>query len=375
MSINQRLYPTPAQEKVLIDHSGQARWVWNNFLRKYSDKVISYGEFSKYLTYLRSFDERLRGGPASMQQAVLRDLQSAITRSKGGDVKFPKFKRVGSKRSFPVRDSKVFFVSDRWGTVTVPKVGRVRFRLTVPFSEVSSVKTARVKQTSGGRWVITFRTGNLPPLPPADPGSCVGIDVGVANSFTLSTGEFFSVPKLTKREKFYLSELQSSLTKQEKGSNRRESTKRRMGKLTETVYNRRLDFLEKLTTVIAREYRTVVLEDIKISSLVKRPASKISETGEYELNGAAAKTGLNNSILESNWGKFRERLEDKVTRSGGEVIYVSPMYTSQECSSCGEIDSASRVSQAKFLCTKCGFQEHADINAAKNILRKGLSMV
>lgn len=37
---------------------------------------------------------------------------------------------------------------------------------------------------------------------------------------------------------------------------------------------------------------------------------------------------------------------------------------------CGHIDAKSRRSQAVFLCTKCGYSDHADLNAAKVLLAR-----
>lgn len=61
----------------------------------------------------------------------------------------------------------------------------------------------------------------------------------------------------------------------------------------------------------------------------------------------------------------------KAARAGVAVIYINPAYTSQECSSCGHTDKKNRPDQATFLCTSCGFAAHADVNAARNIARRG----
>ena len=57
-------------------------------------------------------------------------------------------------------------------------------------------------------------------------------------------------------------------------------------------------------------------------------------------------------------------LQDKAP---GRVEKIKPQYTSQRCSACGQVDPESRESQARFVCTACGFACHADVNAAKNI--------
>jgi transposase len=64
------------------------------------------------------------------------------------------------------------------------------------------------------------------------------------------------------------------------------------------------------------------------------------------------------------WGLLARRLADKAP---GRVEKISPRYTSQRCSACGQLDRKSRERQAVFRCTACGFACHADVNAARNI--------
>src|SRR5713226_6819568 len=73
---------------------------------------------------------------------------------------------------------------------------------------------------------------------------------------------------------------------------------------------------------------------------------------------------INRGILRSGWGLLVRRLEDKAP---GRVEKVRPAFTSQRCSACGHVDGKSRESQARFVCTACGFACNADVNAARNI--------
>ncbi|GAA2356827.1 hypothetical protein GCM10010404_06780 [Nonomuraea africana] len=63
----------------------------------------------------------------------------------------------------------------------------------------------------------------------------------------------------------------------------------------------------------------------------------------------------------------------KAARAGVAVVYVDPAYTSQACSTCGHVDKKNRPDQETFLCTSCGFAEHADVNAARNIASRGVA--
>ena len=67
-----------------------------------------------------------------------------------------------------------------------------------------------------------------------------------------------------------------------------------------------------------------------------------------------------------------DMLEYKQQWRGGLLVKVDPKYTSQTCSSCGHVAKENRLTQAKFSCVKsCGFSENADINASRNILAVG----
>ncbi|MEU8248234.1 transposase [Nonomuraea sp. NPDC048916] len=63
----------------------------------------------------------------------------------------------------------------------------------------------------------------------------------------------------------------------------------------------------------------------------------------------------------------------KAARAGVALVYVDPAYTSQGCSACGHVDKKNRPDQAGFTCTSCGFAEHADVNAARNIASRGVT--
>jgi len=95
------------------------------------------------------------------------------------------------------------------------------------------------------------------------------------------------------------------------------------------------------------------------------------ETGRFLSNGQAAKRGLNRSILDASWGDLILKIEYLAAKLGKIVLKVDPKYTSQTCSACGCIDKASR-DREKFICVKCGYFAHADLQAALNIKNRAI---
>ena len=101
-----------------------------------------------------------------------------------------------------------------------------------------------------------------------------------------------------------------------------------------------------------------------------------SAKGTLEAPGTnvKAKSGLNRAILSKGWHQFTLALSSAARYTGTRLVTVPPHHTSQRCSACGHVDPKSRESQAVFRCTHCSHGEHADINAAKNILAAGLAV-
>jgi len=84
---------------------------------------------------------------------------------------------------------------------------------------------------------------------------------------------------------------------------------------------------------------------------------------------------IRKSIGNWNYRYWLERLERECEHRRSRWTSINPKYSSQECNQCGHIDRTNRLSQDKFKCIKCGHTAHADHNAAKNILDRGVSLV
>jgi transposase len=149
-----------------------------------------------------------------------------------------------------------------------------------------------------------------------------------------------------------------------------------MARIKAELADRRKDWAEKVSTRLVTNYDLIVLEKLNTKNLTKRPAPKPDpdRPGTFLPNGARAKAGLSRGILASCWGTLATRTEQKAAASGAVVVtYVNPCFTSQQCHMCGHTSRKNRESQAVFLCESCGHSDHADANAAKNILARGLA--
>jgi putative transposase len=101
----------------------------------------------------------------------------------------------------------------------------------------------------------------------------------------------------------------------------------------------------------------------------KRPKPKQDENGTYLPNGAAAKGGLNKSIVDAGWGMFQQFCTYKAANAGRDVLFVNPQYTSQVCSGCGAVVKKSL--DERWHSCECGTELDRDHNAALNILALG----
>ena len=139
-----------------------------------------------------------------------------------------------------------------------------------------------------------------------------------------------------------------------------------MARLQARARRIRLDFHHRAALDIAQRFSVAVLEDLCIKNMTASASGTVAEPGRR----VRQKAGLNRAILNQGWGAFDLILTYKMEERGGRVVKTGPAFTSQTCSACGVVDARSRKNQAAFECIACGHRDHADVNAAKTILRR-----
>jgi putative transposase len=361
-----RLLPTPEQEESLLAHCRDARYLWNLAVEQQkhwqpSRKAPGYGEQAAQLTEARAEYAWLRVGSQTVQQQALRDFAQAMRNFFAGTHRRPTWRKAGVHEGFRqvgVKPRHVERLNRRFGRVWVPKVGWMRFRLSRPVP--AGVKSYRVTRDRAGRWHVAF--AHIP-APISGPGnaSVVGIDRGVAVPAALSTGELLYAPGLSRGEAKRLRVLQQRLARAKRGSNRREKAKRAIAKLKAREVDRRKDWVEKVTTDVARRFDTIRIEALDVRAMTRSARGSAEQPGV----GVAQKRELNRAISRSGWGLLAVRLQHKAF---GRVEQIPAAYTSQRCSACGHVAPGNRKSQAVFQCEACNAGRcNADVNAARNI--------
>ena len=185
------------------------------------------------------------------------------------------------------------------------------------------------------------------PLPAND--SAVGIDLGVNERMTLSTGE-----TVERRETDSARQrvLQRAYARKKKGSNRRAKAVAKYARWARKQQVANRNECHEITTDLVRNYGRIAIEALEINNM------------------ARAGSGLAREVLGQTWGILRQQLAYKVEWTGRELVEVDPRYTSRICSECGEVQPKPRVYRI-FECRDCGHVEDRDVNAAKNILHRG----
>jgi putative transposase len=381
-----RLYPTPEQEAALLEHCAHARYVWNLAVEQRSwwqpgRRSPGYAEQSRQLTEARTASPWLAAGSHMVQQQALRDFQAAWTVWFGALREWreacaklpperrpeppgqPGFRKRGVNEGFWIVGrpaGRVEQINRRWSRVLVPKIGYVKFRRS---RSVPEAKSYRVTKDRSGCWHIAFAA--IPELIPAPGnGQAVGVDRGVAVSAALSTGELLRAPELRPAEQRRLRLLERSMNRQRKSSCRRARTKRAIARLRAREAARRRDWVEKISTDLARRFDLIAVENLDVRAMTRSAKGTVERPGR----NVRQKAGLNRGIRANGWGRLAKRLEDKAP---GRVVVVPAHYTSQRCSACGHVAAASRESQARYRCVACEYTDNADVNAAKNILAAG----
>ncbi|MBA7555907.1 IS200/IS605 family transposase ISMac7 [subsurface metagenome] len=351
-----RLAPTKEQKQKLLQHGGNARFVWNYFLKinidyyKETSKFKFYNELAVFLPKLKKEYPFLKESFSQSLQMVARQFDKALKDSFTKEKGFPSFKKKNL-----LNDS--FTCPQKWrlgkGFVFIPKIGEVKW---IKHRAMQGKPKSITISQDGDRWYCSVLCEYDIEEQEKKTDNIVGIDVGLKEFATLSDGTAVGNPKHLKKYEEKLVSKQRRLNKKQKGSKNRFKQRIKVKIIHTKIKNLRQDFLHKTTSDMITKYDGVVLEDLNVKGMMK--------------NHLLAK-----SIADVSWSEFTRQLEYKAKWNFKYFILIERFEpTSKTCSNCGHIQDMP-LSKRQFNCPDCGISIDRDLNASINICRLGQSRI
>lgn len=383
-----RLYPTEGQEAAMLDMKGAHRRLYNAFLEQrrlaWRLQGISLGkrEQSAELSRLRQEDNEIGALNAQSCQVTLNrvDLafQAFFRRVKAGEEPgYPRYKSFNRFSGWGYATH-----GDGWrlipgekgqhGKLRLSGVGNIRMR--GGMRDEGTPKTCEILHRHG-KWYVSV-TINCKPV--RQPGSgAIGFDWGMEHFLTVArddgTFEDIDNPRCLCSNEAKLKDLYRSRDAKAKGSWAWKYINRQIAKLHSKISRQRKDWQHKLSARLVNETGAIFTEKLTIKNMSKRPKPKLGEKpGEWLPNGAAAKSGLNKSILDGAPAQFLSLVRYKAANAGvtmGEAP-TQKLKPSQRCRACGRVEPK-RLDQRWHLCT-CGYRTSRDRNSAGVCLDWGM---
>lgn len=353
-TIRVKLTPSPAQAELLAETSRVFTAAFNAVCRVGWEQQMTNGVALHHATYYptkAAYPTLVSDLVVQARVKATEAIKSAIVLQKAG-------RKVGMPYSHacPPRYNLHTYKLD-WASQTVrmsTTSGRQTIRFAIPdycaHYAGYPVDTADLINQDGVWWLHVVVTVPAPAVAPID--AVVGVDLGLAQPAVTSNNHFLGKRawKDVEGRLFYLKrQLQRKGTK---------SAKRHLRKLRRKQARFRRDcdhVLSKQIVQSAQPGATIVLENL--TDIRKR--SKIRK-----------RTETSRRVHSWSFAQVKGFVEYKAEERGCTVVGVDPRHTSQACSCCGHVARNNRRSRGRFVCRNCGYELHADLNAARNIAAK-----
>ncbi len=343
-----------------------ARFVRNSCLRYWMDnKNVGRYDLSKFCAVLAAnalvpwvskLNSMARQASAERAWSAIARFFDNCKKKKSGKKGFPRFKKEQTHGSVEYKTSGWKLSEDR-SSITFSdgfKAGKFKLWGTrdLHFYQLKQFKRVRIVRRADGYYaqfcINTERTEKREPT-----GKTIGVDVGLNHFYTDSNGESVANPRHLRKSEKSLKRLQRRFSKTKKGSNNRNKFRNKLARKHLKVSRQRKDFVVKTARCVVRFNDLVAYEDLQVKNMVKNHR-------------------LAFAISDASWSLFRQWVEYFGKVFGVVSVAVPPHFTSQNCSNCGKIVKKS-LSTRTHVCPHCGHTQDRDHNAARNILKKGLS--
>ena len=314
--------------------------------------ISLYDQFNS-LTECRNTLPDMAAIPANLQRGTLHRLDKAFKSffkrvKKGEKPGFPRFKGKGWYDTLEFKAFDGITLRGKW--LRSKAFGSIRVHFHRPLPDGAEIKSARIVRDLKG-WYVCFSV-RLPDVEKVTVQTSVGIDVGLTDLATLSTGIKIPSLRAARKAEKALRVAQRKLSRAKKGSNGRRKARESVARVHRKIKNVRDTYAHQVTARLVRDFDLIAVEDLKVKNLMKN-------------------RHLARSIADASWSDLIAKIAYKAEKAGKHLIKVDPSFTSQDCSGCGE-RVHKPLSQRVHRCTNCGLVVDRDENAAMNILLRGV---
>ena len=372
-----RIYPKNNQIEQIEVMFKAKRYVWNYFLNinkhrlNHHKSVLNYTKMSKLLTLLKRKQAWLNQCEKSVLQNTIKYQYQTFLKFFKKECGFPKFKSY--KNNY--QSIKMNYTNGNIGILekdieytSTGKFKKQNCKIKLP--KIKQVKIAYSRQYEGrivsctlsrdtnNKYYISLCCIDIEINPLEQTGAVVGIDLGIKEFATTSDNEIINNPKFYRKYEEKLIKAQKKLSKRKKGSNNRNKQRLKVNKWHKKIANCRIDFLQKLSTKLIRDYDIICIEDLNSSGMIK--------------NHKLAK-----SISDASFFEFNRELEYKARWNYKIISRIDRFYpSSQICSRCGNKSNQTKdLGVRTYICEECGLEIDRDYNASINILNEGLKIL
>lgn len=383
-----KIFPNNEQKQTLAQWFGCRRFIYNKFAQlqkerqEKNEKFFSNYDLDKFLPIWKKEHPFLKDVNSQALQQISKDSSRAVKtffqkleKGKGSNT-FNFKKKYDSKQSisFPAFNNNTRFVHNykvhnkaKLCYMQIPKMNGM-LKVLKHRNVEGEIKNVTLSKENDC-YYISIQTKQSIELDNSNqPISTIGIDLGIKKLITTSEGEVFRPLNAFKNNKKKLAKLQRKLARCVKKSQNFIRLKKRINKLHKKIAQMRKDYLHKISTYLVNNHAIIFIENLKINNMSKSAKGTIEEPGK----NVKQKSGLNRSILEQGWGMFGDMLKYKQNWKNQTFDKKTAAFSSQECCLCHCKHKDNRTTQAKFACIKCDNKLNADLNAALNILYRGL---
>ena len=236
----------------------------------------------------------------------------------------------------------------------------VKRRPARPLPASQQLKALRIVRRPAGCTVDLVYAVEQLPLPASRAAG--GIDMGVRQRLTLSTGETI---ERAEPDHEAVAQQQRRVSRCRKGSKTRRRQGRQLARLRRRQHVRNRKAGHRLTTALLQRFGRIAVKQLPVPPLPRSAQG----TGEEPGPPVAQQNGRNPALPAQTWGGLRHQLTYKAAGAGRQLVAVHPPYTSQTCSRCGARPALGR--SERYQWPACGRRMDRDGNAALTILRAG----